>query len=286
MTSKRWIVRSISPLLFMVPLAAVSQGATADLPDVVLVKRVLATELRAVQDPEHPMRYRLRKSSPRLTTTKEIVETKDGAVARLVAINDRPLSQADEQKEQARLDGLLSDPSRQRHRKQNQDQDTERALKVLRALPTAFLYKFAGTGVGPTGTVEKFTFWPNPDFNPPNLETLALTAMTGELWIDSAQHRVARLEGHLQKDVDFGWGILGRLNKGGSIVIEVADVGEHQWRIVRFQLAMTGRVLFKTRNFDTQEEESRFTPLPVGLGYAQAIRMMRADSAATQRAGR
>ena len=31
------------------------------------------------------MRYRLRKSSPRLTSTKEIVETKDGDVARLVA---------------------------------------------------------------------------------------------------------------------------------------------------------------------------------------------------------
>jgi len=32
--------------------------------------------------------------------------------------------------------------------------------------------------------------------------------MTGELWIDAAQERVVRLEGHLQRDVDFGWGIL------------------------------------------------------------------------------
>ena len=73
--------------------------------------------------------------------------------------------------------------------------------------------------------VEKFTFQPNPNFSPPDLETQALTAMTGEIWIDPAQERVTRLEGHLQQDADFGWGILGRLNKGGWIVIEQADVG-------------------------------------------------------------
>ena len=69
------------------------------------------------------MRYRLRKSSPRLTSTKEIVETREGAVARLLAIDDKPLSQDDEHKEQARLDGLLADPGLQRHRKQSEDQD-------------------------------------------------------------------------------------------------------------------------------------------------------------------
>ena len=40
------------------------------------------------------MRYQLHKTSPRLTTTKLIGETRDGEVARLIAINDKPLSQA------------------------------------------------------------------------------------------------------------------------------------------------------------------------------------------------
>ncbi len=63
----------------------------------------------------------------------------------------------------------------------------------------------------------------------------------------------------------FGWGMLGRLNKGGWIVIEQADVGEGQWRIVHFQMEMSGRVLFKTRSFDTTEEETQFVPVPVGM---------------------
>lgn len=251
-----------------------------------LVERAVSAEMRTAQDASHPMRYRLRKSSPLLTTVKEIFETREGAVARLLSIGDKPLSAADEEKEQARLDGLLSDPARQRHRKQNEDADTGRALKVLHALPQAFLYQFAGTGWGSAGKVEKFTFKPNPQFSAPDLETQVLTAMAGEIWIDASQMRVTRLEGHLQKDIDFGWGILGRLNKGGWIVIEQADVGGRQWRIVRFQMAMSGRVLFKNKSFDTMEEQTQFEPLPAGLGYRQAIQMLRSGTGSAARAGR
>ena len=241
-----------------------------------LVARTLANELRAMEDTNHPLRYQLRKTSPRLSTTKEIYETREGDVARLVAIDDRPLSATEEQQEEARLDGLIGDPGKQRHRKQTEDTDAGRVLKVMRALPTAFVYEYVGPGGRPQGKVEKFTFRPDSDFSPSDLETQVLPAMTGEMWIDAVHERVVRLEGHVQHDVDFGWGILGRLNKGGWIVIEQADVGEGQWRTVRFQMAMSGRVVFMSRTFDTTEEESGFAPLPAGLGYQKAIAMMRA----------
>jgi hypothetical protein len=221
------------------------------------------------------MRYRLRKSSPRLTSTKEIFETRDGDVARLVAVFDKPLSPGDEQKEQARLDALASDPSRQRHRKQNEEGDASIVFKLLRMMPKAFVYQYAGLGTGPSGTVQKFTFKPNPGFDPPDLETQALTSMTGEIWIDAAQERVARLEGHLEQDTDYGWGVLGKLNKGGWIVLEQADVGNRQWRIVRLRMQMSLRVLFKNKSFDTVEEMTQYAPLPLGLNYVQAIQMLR-----------
>ena len=243
-----------------------------------LVDRALANELNAAEDASHPMRYQLRKTSPRVTTTKEIMETRDGEVARLIAINDKPLSTIDEANEEARLHALLGDPAKQRRRKQAEDDDSGRVLKVLRALPDAFLYQDAGPGQGPTGKVEKFTFRPNPGFDPLYLETEVLPAMTGEIWIDPVRLRVARLEGHLQKDVDFGWGILGRLNKGGWIVIEQADVGPDmgidQWRTVRFQMQMSGRVVIKTRVFDTTETQTNYAPLPLGMSYQKAIELL------------
>lgn len=286
MTVNEVMVRKFSALPLVLLAASVASAEQPVDPHLWLVKQALAAELRNAADLQHPMRYRLHKVSPRLSTTKEIAETKDGAVALLIAVNDRPLSATDEQKEQARLDTLLSDPSRQRRRKQSEDADTARALKVLRVLPDAFIYQYEGSGSGPSGRIERFAFRPNPAFDPPDLETSVLAAMTGELWIDPASERVVRLQGRLQRDVDFGWGVLGRLYKGGWILIEQSDVGEHQWRVVRFQMVMNGRVFFKTRTFDTLEEESDFAPLPAGLGYAQAIQLLRSDTEKTARTGR
>ena len=280
------LVRSILSLLVLGSITAGAAPAKEDVADGELLKRALAIELTCIQDTQHPMRYRLRKSSPRLSTTKEIFETNDGAVARLIAINDHPLSTADELKEQARLSGLLTDPGRQRHRKQSEAEDTGRVLKVMRALPSAFIYQYAGEAESPSGKVEKFTFRPNPSFNPPDLETEALTAMAGEIWVDTVQGRVTKLEGHLQQDVDFGWGILGRLNKGGWIVIEQAAVGQGQWRIARFQMKMNLRVLFKTKPIDTMEEMIGYTPMPEGIDYRQAIQMLRAGTLSAGQPGR
>jgi hypothetical protein len=282
MTTRRILAFAL-PLL--VALTARPVPATAQSVDASLVKRALATELQSSQDTQHPMRYRLHKSSPRLSTTKEIFESKDGAVARLEAVNEKPLSESDAQKEQDRLDALVGDPGRQRHRKQSEDADLARVTKVLRALPNAFTYRYVGPGVGPTGKIEKFAFEPNPAFDPPDLETEVLTAMVGELWIDASQERVARLEGHLTRDVDFGWGILGRLDKDGWIAIEQGDVGNHVWRVVHFQMAMSGRVVLRTKHFETTEEESNFTPVPMGLGYAQAIQMLKSGPGTLEEAG-
>ncbi len=254
--------------------APASSGALD--PVQVTVDQALARELSAAGDTSHPMRYLLRKTSPRLSTTKEIMETRDGAVARLLEVNGEPLKPADAQKEEARLAALYADPGRQSRRKQAEDEDLERVLKVLRAMPSAFVFHDAGPGTAATGKVERYSFTPDRKFAPPNLETQVLTGMSGEIWIDQQSGRVTHLEAHLQRDVDFMWGVLGRLNKGGWIVIEQADVGGGQWRIVNFQMAMSGRVFFKTRVFDTTEEESQFAPLPADLGSREAIERLRA----------
>ena len=243
-----------------------------------LVQRVLATESRAAQDlghASHPMRYQLHKTSPRLTTTKEIVETRDGDVARLLTINNQALSATDEQNEQARLQALIDNPGLQQHRKRSEDSDTARAMKVLRVLPTAFLYEFAGTAKSGSTTVEKFTFKPNPHFDPPDLETGILTAMAGEIWIDPVAERVVRLAGSLQQDKDFGLGILGELDKGGWVEIEQADVGGSQWRIIHLKLVMNGRILFKQKNSNSEQNYTQFAPLPADMSYKQAIEMLR-----------
>jgi hypothetical protein len=282
-------VFTLIPLWFAITVAGFGQNVPAPATEnAELVQRALATESRAAQDTSHPMRYLLRKTSPRLTTTKDLIETHDGVVARLVSVNDEPPSPADAQKEDARLDALQRDPGKQRHRKQSEDADTDRAMKVLRALPAAFVYQYAGTVESASGghAVARFTFAPNPKFEAPDLETEVLTQMTGEIWIDPAEVRVEHLQAKLRQDVDFGWGVLGRLYKGGWITIDQSDVGGGRWRIVKFQMAMSARVLIRNKSFETTEVETQFTPVPVNLDYKQAIGMLRGEKAAGAGAGR
>jgi hypothetical protein len=268
--------RTVILLSLLLPPAALATEPGGISPrDNTLVTRALAAELKAAQDTAHPMQYRLRKSTPRLTSTRQIIETSDGAVARLLLVNDITPSPADRQKDDARLDGLLADPTRQARRKQGELNDTARAVKVLRVLPKAFLFQYAGTVSNSSGTIERYTFVPNPKFTPSDLELTVLTAMTGELQIDAVHERVVRLEGHLGQDVDFGWGILGRLHKGGWLVIEQGEVGDGLWRVLRIKLEMSGRVFIKTRSFDTAEEQSQFARVPASLTYRQAIDMLR-----------
>jgi hypothetical protein len=270
-------------------MVAVGLGHSAPEPaaqNPALVQAAFANELQAARDLSHPMRYRLHKTSPRLSTTKELIETRDGSVAMLVAVDDKPLTAADQEKEQSRLQTLLNDPGKQRHRKQAEAEDTARAIKVLRSLPKAFLYTEAGEVAVGSITAEKFTFVPNPKFNPPDLETQVLTAMSGEILIDPAHARVLHLEARLQQDVDFGWGILGRLSKGGFIIIDQGEVCEGVWRLMKFKMQMTGRLLIRTRTFDTVEEESQYESVPAGLAYQNAIVMLRGGSPGAAPGGR
>jgi hypothetical protein len=276
------LVRRLIPLLLLLAPGAAANGQTASAltPEQAqaLVGRALAAESQAAQDlghVSHPMRYRLHKVSPRLTTTKEIVETREGDVARLLSVNGQPLTSDDEQHEQARLQALMDNPGLQEHRKQSEDSDTARALKILRVLPTAFVYQFAGTGIAGSGAVEKFSFKPNPNFDPPDIETGVLTAMAGEIWIDPSQERVVRLAGSLQTDKALALGLV-ELDKGGWIEIEQADVGGRQWRIVHLKLVMNTRVLLKKKSSDSVQDCTEFVPLSADLTYRQAIQMLRA----------
>jgi len=243
-----------------------------------LVRRVLQTEIDDARDLSHPMQYRLRKMSPRLSTTKLIVETKDGDVARLIATNDTPLSPEGQQVEAARLQSLLDDPGLQRHRQAREQGATERVRKVIRALPDAFLYQFVGIVDTPQGPSYRLSFQPNPNFDPQALEAQVLKGMAGELWIDIAQQRVTHLEGKRIRAVDYGWGLVGKLDQGGTLLLEQADVGNHRWRTVHMVLAMNARVLFKSIKLDTALELSGFSPVTPGMTYRQAIELLRSSS--------
>ena len=240
-----------------------------------LVRRAVQHRLDAEKS-HRPVRYLIHRTDERHDTTKEILETVDGDVARLVAINGKPLSAEADRAELDRLDTLANHPEMQEHRQKSEQRDAERIDRLLALLPDAFHYRFEGMAACGAGQCYRLSFTPNPQFTPPNMEADLLRGIAGEVWIDPAQERLTRLDGHFIADVEFGFGIIGKLNKGGTVLLEQTDVGGHDWELTRLTLHVTGKALMvKPLSYQISEEASGFAPVAPGLRYREAIQLLK-----------
>jgi hypothetical protein len=99
--------------------------------------------------------------------------------------------------------------------------------------------------------------------------------MQGDMLIDPRAARFAKIDGTLFKDVDFGWGILGRLYQGGKFIIEQKEVGGGHWEMVRQTLQFNGRILLvKPLTISSTETTYDFHPVPANITTAQALELL------------
>lgn len=228
------------------------------------------------------MRYTLHVHDERHDTTKQIVETRDGDVARLVAINGKPPSADADQAELARLDNLAAHPELQEHRKRSEQKDAARVDRLMAMLPDALVYRLEGTvqcGAAPRQCY-RLSFAPNSRWSPPDMEADLLRGVAGEVWIDQAQERLTRLDAHFIKDVDFGFGLVGKLYKGGTVLLEQTDVGSGDWELTGLTMQVSGKALLvKGLSEKIKEEASTFSPVPP-MGYRDAIALLKKNAVA------
>lgn len=216
---------------------------------------------------------------------KLVIETNEGSVARLVEEASRPLTEAENAAEVARLKNLLAHPQIQLQRYRKERQNNGREDELVRMLPDAFLYTDAGMVQGPNGPCYRVSFKPSPEFVPPDREGEVFHGMVGELWIDQAQQRIVKIDAHLISDVNFGWGVLGKLYRGGSILEENKDVGDedaHHWESTALRLRLTGKILMiKSVDYSTSQTSTEFHAVSSDMTYQQAIQMLLDEPAAT-----
>jgi hypothetical protein len=196
--------------------------------------------------------------------------------------NGRPISAAANEDEDRRLARLLSSPAEQaEHRKAYAD-DEHRIGRILALLPDAFLYEPARQERLGEVACWHMRFQPNPAYPAHSIEARIFHVMTGDLWIGVDSKRLVRLDGKLEENVDFGYGILGRLYKGGWFRLERTQVNANamagDWKTQRLEVHMQGRaMLFKTIARETSEVRGGFTPVPAGMSLQQAVALVRTE---------
>lgn len=243
-----------------------------------LVREVVFNELSDHQGHGY-WRYWIQSHSGNETQLQNQVETAQGPVTRLTLTNGLALSAAAQQQEQARLQHLLASPQDQARRRQEYEEDEAHFGQIVAMMPDAFLYQYEADENG----CHKLSFRPNPDYSAHSIEARVLHAMSGTLWIDARMKRLVRLDAHVQENLDFGFGILGRLNKGGWFQIERTQVSPTEWKTDRLEVHLLGRALLvKSFTRETSEVRSGFAPVARGMDLAQGMALLQPSETQAQ----
>jgi hypothetical protein len=248
-----------------------------------LVRETAANEVAANNNSAKHM-FRARKQTPQGSQTRLYVETRDAMAGLTIAYNDKPLAPQDAQNENGRLAGLASNAEQLRRKHAQEQENADRTLRIVKALPDAFLYQYDGEEAGddhlggPGRTLLRLKFRPNPAYQPPTHAEQVLVGMNGVLVIDPVARRIAQIDGTLFREVAFGWGILGHLDPGGHFLVEQRDVGNDCWEVSHMALNFTGKILlFKSLAIKSEEEFSDFRRVPDGTTFAQGVEMLKAE---------
>jgi hypothetical protein len=270
-------------LAFAVSLSA-QESKVPDMPPGELVRAAVANEVAAANDTTVKHMFRSQKRTPKGSQARLYVETNEALAAILIAINGQPLTPQQQQGETNHLAWLMNNPDQLRKKQAREKEDANRTLQIVKALPDAFRYEYAGAensaaGLGKTDTqLARLKFTPNPSYSPPSRVEQVLAGMEGYLLIDTTSRRLARIDGILFKDVQFGWGIIGHLDKGGHFRVQQADVGDGAWEITAMDLSITGKILFfKSLSMVSDEVFSDFRRVPDNLPFAQGVELLKAE---------
>lgn len=209
---------------------------------------------------------------------KRQVETKEGPIFRILAENGKPLTDAENKKDQERLQHLVDNPSALTKNREDHEQDEERLQRLVKLMPDAFLYEPDGP---PSGDLVIFRFQPNPAFNPPTYEARIFHGMAGTIEINRRLKRFVAMHGTVIDRIDFGFGLLGYVDKGGRFEIHREQVNASHWKTDLVDVHVAGRViLFKSVSKDHHEVRSDFQPVPTDISVSEAKRLL--DQAASQ----
>jgi hypothetical protein len=257
-------------LVLVVCIAAAARDQSSTLPAADLINEVVANEL-ADRVQQRKWMYLIQKREGKQTLTEVQVDTEDGPLYRVLAINGTPLTPEQRQQDNARMDRLLHDPSRQLKIKQGHDEDEQKLEKLTRLLPKAFLYDYDGV----EGNFVRLTFRPDPSYNPPTYEARVAHTLAGTILIDSRQKRLVKLSGQLIDRVEFGYGLLGHIDNGGTIEIGRVQAGPSQWKTALINIQLSGRlVFFKTINKQEYETRSDFRAVSGDLSLLEASQLL------------
>lgn len=275
-------VAALFALLFAEAIVGAQPGAgnaaLTSPPAKAWAEQAAAKEIAIIEHNGSYIRYRQRTIDSRRDELRDVIETKDGTVARLLMRDNRPLTADEDQAERDRLQGLIEHPAEFQNHASKDAKGKKQAVDLIRLMPEAMLYTYAPDQTPAPGSNAPqvvIDYAPDPKFNPPTIESQALSGLRGRIWIDANAKTIVRMTGEIFQAVNFGWGLLAHVYPGGKLDVEQSDALDGRWNMTSFHEHVAVKALLvKTIAVNSEVQSFDFQQLPEGMGYREAIRML------------
>jgi hypothetical protein len=168
---------------------------------------------------------------------------------RLIAVDDRPISQDSARNERlklerARVDRRRESASARRRRLEEYQRTHARILALFRELASAFTFTAGGRERVDSKEAYVLNAEPRPDYDSPTRDGRVLSGMKAVFWVDTRTYQWIRVRAVVTKPVSIVGFQLVRVEPGTTIVIEKAPVEAGIWLMKRLQIKSESKLLF------------------------------------------
>lgn len=239
---------------------------------------VVANELVALHHKGSYIRYRMHVVDSKGDQVRDVIESREGTVARLIMRDGKPLTDEQDKAERQRLNDMLHAPDAYARHVKNDTYEKRLAESMIRLMPDAMINTYVPgqpqTGRNKDALEIVLDYKPNPLFRPPTTEAVALSGLEGRAWIDAKTRQLVRMEGTVFRPVNLGWGVLAHIYPGGKLTLDQTDAGGGRRIFTHFTERLTVRALMvKTINVNADVEASNFQTI-APMNYQDAIHVL------------
>jgi hypothetical protein len=183
--------------------------------------------------------------------------------SKLVQIDDKPLSEKEQKKEDEKLEKFLSkrrneseDDRRKRTEKESKELEEGRAF--VRDVQNAYDFRLVGEEKisGEDAWIIEAT--PRKDFKPTQPHADILKKIKGRMWIEKKEYNWVKVEAEATDTISFGL-FLFRIHPGSRFVLETSHINNELWAMHRLYINGSARIaLFKNESIDQEDVFSNF----------------------------
>jgi hypothetical protein len=178
------------------------------------------------------------------TETHDVMMLAGRPYERLIARDDKPLSEREARKEQEKVDRELD---RREHMtpadRAKLEKGRQEARKFMNEVPNAFLFRLLGEEKVSEKPAWVIQLDPNPGFHPQDMRAKVLAKLRGKVWIDQTEYQWVKAEMQAVDTLSFGLGQF-RVAPGGLLNFEQTRVNGEVWVPTRALIRADARLAY------------------------------------------